>query len=377
MKSIITLFLISFLATSQILAQISVGANTIPGPGDSLITCTDNLPVNLNLIGSGGPYTWDFRGLQAPFARRVIVQGAAKADLPVELMDASFVTEFPSLGSTGYFRSRSDRLELIGISGAAPEGLDLDAVIRFDPPAVERWVPLNYRDNRDQSYSYSFAFPASVLPSQIVDSLPIQPDSFRLSVQIERNYDVDAWGEMLLPDGTYSVLREKRTELRKFKLEAYFPVLMWVTLSNDLIPVGTFGPEKQVSYHFFSDRVKETVAIVSVDSLDRPIAVEYKSKGVITDVRDNTNLRPGVIAYPNPAITQIRFDFNDLRPGAYRLTIYNVLGQALWQNRYQINRNTTEKVELTGFRKGTYLYSLKEEATGKLITARRFIIIRP
>jgi hypothetical protein len=358
-------------------AQITVGANTFPAPGDSLITCIDNLPSSIDLIGPGGPHIWDFSNLQAPFAQRTLVLSPRELDLPAGLSKATFIANVPLLEGKGFYRTQADRLELLGFSGPAPEGIAGELTFPFNPPSVERWAPLNYQDNRDQSFSFTLTFPVEALQDLDLDSLPVQPDSLRVTFQIERTYEVDAFGTLILPEGNYEVLREKRTETRSPELEIFIPVLNWVSLSEDLVPPDFFGPAQTITFHFFNDEVKEPVAIVATDNQGTlPISVEYKSKGLVTDIRDQAGLKPGVFAYPNPAITQIRFDFKDLKPGTYTLTIYNVLGQPLWKRPYQIRHDQTEKVNLSRFNKGTYLYSL-EDSKGKIITAKRFVIIRP
>ncbi len=370
--------LVLFLGISRITAaQITVGANTFPAPGDSLITCIDNLPASINLIGPGGPHIWDFSNLQSPFAQRTLVLSSEEVNLPAGFSKSSFIATVPLLEGQGFYRVQPDRLELLGFSGPAPDGIAGELTFPFIPPSVERWAPLNYQDNRDQSFSFTLTFPAEALPELELDSLPIQPDSFRVTFQVERTFEVDAFGTLILPEGNYEVLREKRTEARSPELEVFIPVLNWVSLSEDLVPPEFFGPARTITYYFFNDKVKEPVAIVATEKEGTlPVSVEYKSRGLVTDIRDQAGLKPGVFAYPNPAITQIRFDFKDLKPDTYTLTIYNVLGQPLWKRSYQIRHDQTEKVNLSRFNKGTYLYSL-EDSKGKVVTARRFVIIRP
>lgn len=377
MKSVLLLLFLLGLACASGKSQITVDASTFPRPGDSLIICSDNLPVAIDLIGPGGPHNWNFSNLQAPFARRILIQDPEEGNASDLFPEATFTAEVPQLEGQGYFQVSSNRLELLGVSGPSIEGLSLDLNLRYNEPAVEKWAPLNYRDNRDHSFSFSVAVAFEVIAPLFSDTLPIQPDSVRITLDIDRNYEVDAWGSVLLPDASYPVLREKRTEVRRPTLEALLPVVGWVSLNSNLLPETFAEADTAIAYHFFNDEAKEPIAVVYTDdSGTNPILIEYKSNGVITNVQDQTQTQPGVVAYPNPAITQIRFDFSDLKPDTYTLKIYNVLGQPLWKKTYFLDQDRTEKVSLTRFKRGTYLYSL-EDSTGKVITARRFIIIRP
>ena len=103
-------------------------------------------------------------------------------------------------------------------------------------------------------------------------------------------------------------------------------------------------------------------------------SVEYVADDVINNVNSG---RADVFAYPNPAIESARFEFMNLDRGAYRLVIYNILGVEVWRNDYEINQDQrTTKVDLSDFRKGTYLYSLIDERC-KTLTTKRLIILRP
>ena len=87
-------------------------------------------------------------------------------------------------------------------------------------------------------------------------------------------------------------------------------------------------------------------------------------------------VRPGVYAYPNPAINDARFEFTNLNRDTYTLKIYNILGAEVLKKQYFVNGTRTEKVDLTDLRKGTYLYSLID-SKGKTLTTKRLMIIRP
>ena len=83
-----------------------------------------------------------------------------------------------------------------------------------------------------------------------------------------------------------------------------------------------------------------------------------------------------VYAFPNPAIVNVRFEFSNLPKDTYNLTIYNIIGEQLWNKRYSIDRNLMDKVDVSFLRKGTYLYSLSN-AEGRIITTKRLVIVRP
>lgn len=81
-------------------------------------------------------------------------------------------------------------------------------------------------------------------------------------------------------------------------------------------------------------------------------------------------------AFPNPAIVNVRFEFTNLIPGNYKVSIFNILGAEVWKNYYYISGQRIEKVDISNLRKGTYLYSLQDDR-GKTIATKRLVVVRP
>ena len=194
--------------------------------------------------------------------------------------------------------------------------------------------------------------------------------------------NVDAWGSMAIPEGTFEVLRERRFEENDTRLEAKIGFLDWTDVTDllgNLGGMGVFGVDTTITYRFLSDVSKEPIAIATVDNNDETVvtAVQYKSSDITLSsnaVRDTG--KPGVFAYPNPAIDFVRFEFNELVVGNYKLKIFNILGSEVWSDSFYIRNNRTMKFDLSDLEKGTYLYSLVNDA-GKTIATKRLMILKP
>jgi Secretion system C-terminal sorting domain len=93
----------------------------------------------------------------------------------------------------------------------------------------------------------------------------------------------------------------------------------------------------------------------------------------------NHFLAPGaasIQAFPNPAIEWVRFDARNVPTGNYTLSIFNIIGRAVWKQNYKISGAFSVRVELDKFKKGTYLYSLMD-GKGTIIGTKRLVIIKP
>jgi len=386
MKQSLLLSCFVIILWGNVTAQISISNSYFPAVGDTIYSAIDNLPANIS-IGSEGPnQDWNFSTLQAPFSRRTIFRAAAEGNFFDEYSSAELLAELVENAET-YYNITTNRYELMGFGGSDPLGLGIQALPKYTPALVERWAPLNYDDTHSSEANISYAFSADDLPNEITNPLPITPDSFRVRLSLEREDVVDAWGKMTIPGGVYNVLREKRTRQQDVRLDAKIGFLGWQDITDIVLEAvdideilgmdNALGASTTVSYHFYSDEAKEAIAIVTMDAAgENPLRVEFKGSDIISHVQNVNALKPGVYAFPNPAIVNVRFEFSNLKPGNYTLRIYNILGVEIWKDQYHVNGIRTEKVDISSLRKGTYLYSLSNEK-GKTLATKRLIVIRP
>ncbi len=370
-------FVFLFFITTALTAQITVTNASFPSVGDTLKTAFDGMPTGIDVGLSGTDQNWDFTSLQG-ITRENIILPASEGDNFNSFPSSDILTGLDPIGEL-YIDKTDSRYEQVGYAGLDPAGLGINVVVRFSPGILDRRAPMTYPDVNTSSYSINLTFAADEIPGGILDSLPISPDSIRLRVESNRTDFVDAWGKMEVPGGTYDVLREKRTEIRETFIDTKINPLPWIDVTD--VVGGAFpflGKDTIVTYNFFAEGIKEPVAVVTVDPVDETTvnSVEYVANDVISNVRYVNSGSADVFAYPNPAIEEARFEFLNLNRGDYRLVIYNILGVEVWRNNYEITRDQTAKVDLSDFRKGTYLYSLIDER-GKTLTTKRLIILRP
>lgn len=76
--------------------------------------------------------------------------------------------------------------------------------------------------------------------------------------------------------------------------------------------------------------------------------------------------------YPNPAVSQITFDFPKNYDRNYSFQIYNFLGKKVYELQ-NINPKTT--IDLGQFFRGVYIFQLRDK-TGKIIESGRFQVVK-
>lgn len=372
--------------SSSLVAQITVTNATFPAPGDTLRTVIDANP-NVNLQSPGEDLTWNFSSLDGPVFERIILDASLGANF-VEFPDATIMTGQTPLAET-YYQTTATEYTSLGYSGQDPIGFGLDVAFKNTPPLVERVSPLDYNDNNNSTSNVSIPFAWDDLPTILTDSLPlpagINPDSIKIEVSTTRTETVDAWGKVILPVGTYDVLRARRIDVTQTGVLALVPTFpglpsVWVDVTGFLGAVSPLlGGDTTLTYRYYNDESIEPIAIIRADPTDdTPLNAEYKSVDPNTvNVIKLYDKKPNIYAYPNPAIDQVRFDLVNIPTGIYDLNIYNILGVKVWSKKYDFtNSSDTIQLDLNNFKKGTYLYSLVNDE-GKTFATRRLVILRP
>lgn len=377
MKHIILALALALISSQALPAQPVIGNGTFPQVGDSLRTATDNLPSGIDLESEGSSQSWDFTMLQSAFINTTPILTVQQAEGYFGFPGADYAV----IGENAnfFYRTTAGQVELLGFFGQDPAGLGIEGLFRYEPPLIERRAPLQYQDVNTSSTNISFAFSADDLPAQITDALPISPDSIRIRLNAARTEEADAWGTLTIPGGIYDVLREKRTEEQQIRLDAKIGFFSWFDITDivlELLQLEALEPRTAISYRFMSNESVEPIAEVQTQNEGATVtSISYKA-GTISSLRPVETALPGVYAYPNPAIVNVRFEFANLPADNYTLSIFNILGVKEWSRQYYVDGKRTEKVDISALRKGTYFYSIAD-SRGKTLVTKRLIVVRP
>jgi hypothetical protein len=381
MKICLSLLIGTLIGLVPLSAQISItAADYFPVLGDTLYVAFDTLPpAELELQAAGGPRLWDFSALTNDFQQNRVFE-------PVDELGASaFPTAEMMRGqgpnARGYYRTNGDRFELVGFVGVSQIGIDVPVSTAFEPPYVDRWDPLNFIDDHDMTSAFDAAVGSDALPQEILDLLPIIPDSLRIRTAIERRDLVDAYGGLKLPDGlTYEVLREKRTEIRDITIEAKTGILPWTDITPiilEFLPqLGDIAVDTAVSYTFWSNDAVTPLARVNLAADGESIqTVEFREHPLAAPVVGNLPADFSWQLYPNPGPAPVRLATTGLPGGDYRVEIRNVGGQLL---RHEV---TTAAALAAGYTlsasgrltPGVYFVQLRQP-DGQLLAVRRWVV---
>jgi hypothetical protein len=176
------------------------------------------------------------------------------------------------------------------------------------------------------------------------------------------------------------VLREKRTEYTRIALDAR-TVLGWIEIPTSAITipevVAALKPDTTTTYHFFNDKEKEEIAIVTLSKdLTKVRSVQVKAKKVTTSDNTEKAVNFSVIAFPNPAYESVSFDCRNLPSDQYTFQLYNNIGQLVWYETQSISGNKILRVPLDHLDKGTYSYRINNKS-GEVIAAQLLLVVKP
>jgi hypothetical protein len=248
-----------------------------------------------------------------------------------------------------YLSEREDGLYLSRL-GLPDPATGNRTMVRLDPP-----MPYVKNVKMDDAWVYQGTL--SMFSS-------LSPREVKLSVIVYAQ--VDAVGELLSPTLRYDVLRERRDiEI------SLAPGGAAVNPSDlGLPPCLTEG----ISYAFIGSASPMPIALIQVDAMNQAKQVEFISHPWAGTVIQQMPRRPDVFVYPNPSFGNVRFDFLNLPTGYYDLEIYNILGSKIRTERIYINGVKTLPLDLSRFKKGTYIYRLVDDQKNT-IRSKRLVII--
>ena len=366
-----------FLTVGLISAQIVVESNTLPQVNDTLRTHIDPNPdvdFDASPVENG---EWIFNNLSAPTVVETIFRDPS-AGTSGSFPEATSVTVTPQ-GTEFYYRTIANGLQELGLFGQDPILGALQVDGKYSQPLFVRRAPLQYGADFSQTTGLFFPIPFSVIPDSLLEMLPIQPDSLRLNISIQRNDDVDSWGTLEVNESEFDVLRERREEIRRIGIEALLPLIGWTDVTGlveEFLPGTGIGmPDTIVSYNFFNDVEIEPIAVVNVDDEDNPISIEYIADEVTTSATDPRKTNLTVTASPNPGIGILEFRFIGAPADRYTIKIRNIVGQKLWEKEVYVDGKGRLSANLTHLNRGTYFYTVFD-SSGNPIRTHRIVFIR-
>jgi len=283
------------------LAQITVTHSNIISVGDIIYQAVDSMPSNSITIGnSGSNQTWDFSSLQdmeIDIIEVISPVGTAYENLHP---DANMCVEIDD--ELMYLDKSSTGLEMVGY-GNVP----LNVVMIPLPLVYGLSQQIGPNTIMDSVFDNSAGlFDNSLAPIISANPLFNQVDSLKIKVVATSDFNVDAWGNVTIPLGTYDALRLKVEETNTTEFFAYCSASgiggSWFSAQN-FFPIET---ETVNRYQWWSNdpSVKFMLAELEMDSLSNN--VEFATF-LTENQAASAHILPSISVdvYPNPTLETI------------------------------------------------------------------------
>jgi len=356
-----TLLTLSFLLSVSLIgnAQITVTDTNLVGVGDIIYQAGDTVPGSAITPGNaGGNQTWDFSTLQ------VVDWDTTEFISPVGTPYANMYPNanlcFEEDGEFYYINKSTSVVELIGVDNFPINMLLLPLPLTYG---------LIFSDGPNTIMDSSMAnmfIPDSLAPFISLNPLFDKIDSINVTVTLTNDFNVDAWGDVTIPMGTYASLRINAQETTTTSFSAYCSNSAglgggWYLVPQQLLPSET---ETTNRYQWWSNdaSVKFVVADLEVDSTGNVIGATFLTIPQASAVAEFANNTFKV--YPIPATYSLNIEANSTDLATYKM--YDINGNLILENTF----TKSTKVDLSNIAKCAYLLNIstkKGSITKKII----------
>lgn len=348
-----------------------------PAVGDTLYFLVDRMPDNITINDHNRHSRWDISMAKAPYLRPVVPVNPGDAAGSSHFPDADYAMRMEDR-TIHFYKKEGKELYMLGQYGFYIFQQYIPTIVRFDYPFIVNYPSAQYGQKWEYNSQAVVEFSVAELKPTFVSKLPVRADSVRIVMNIDRLTTRDAEGQL-----NYEIISDD--VLRHFTIEQYqYQVLLrigekpWQDFSEYVNYEELFGPLVQYRYDFLTDKHGIPVASVWMNRQNgKPTRIKYWVRSYLHRFRRIDELtEPDIYAFPNPAIGYVNIELNNLRPGQYKIALYNFLAQEVFQMPVKVEADETVRIDITEFDKGPYLYALIDQYGRRIIT-KRLTIMKP
>lgn len=334
-------------------AQIQITSSDLPAPATSYTVSQSRPRPGLDFITTGAGYTWDFSQLTAD--TQLTVEWKSPAQVPQYVLScgnaslqALFLKVADSIPAPGiairdlyaFLRKSNSQLAVHGV-GASVNGFPITQC--YQDPDELYMLPMTYQ--REDSTTFWLRLNISI-PN--AGTATFAQRGYRL-------HEVDGYGQLTTPYGSYSVLRLRR-DVHQWDT-VYFNGVPIQRTDTSYVELEWLGQGQGIPLL----RVQGTIRIVGGTPTFIPTLIQFK------DELHGTALKPGngtVSISPNPCKGYLRISL----PGA-SYTIHNLIGKAVAEG--EVPQDGVIRLPST-LPEGVYFLRLSE---GRRTHWHRFVLV--
>ena len=340
---LLSIFLVSLAITS--FGQIVITNDDIAPVGTTVYMANDTLPSDEIVPGDAGANkTWDFSDVTAHTIDTVDLVAPASTPYADEFPESNFAMTLASDSIFIFMTRNDDKLSRIGMAITLEEE---DPVFwHMNPEDILLDFPVSYQNSYNETY----------VISSIIASPQPGADSIWLKDTYDKETNIDAWGTLVIPMGSFDVLRQRIDEI---ETDSIFAKIAgnWMFISETI--------DTSITYSWWTDDVNVGFTLFSMD-------VDPASGDVDGSISFMNSLPVGLHeiamieskAFPNPVSDVLNIEFEEAQNG--ELTLYNQVGQLVRSRK--LNHQNHVQLQISQLPAGMYLYRISN-ASGEVVSS--------
>ncbi len=350
-------------------AQVEITSDDIPGTGSLFSRIHDTIPGDSLMPGNAGAnLEWDFSTMNTHFIDTIEFLDPANTPYANMFPGANQCIQMGNEIPYAYTVVSPDSLYVLG-AVIEDEGFDDEIVSRFDPVQLLMLFPTTY----GSAFEHTSAFSATLYFGQTVTlpgiPYPVFVDSVKIKNQTHTDSEIDGWGLLKTPYGSFETLREKRTEMTEDSLFAKSSDLggMWIDITSWL---GEDQKDTALIYSWLTKDVGFSVFELKVEpetgQVNEATCLEIEGNAGSSTKMNRTEESH---AYPIPANETLHIDMDTDR--AADINIYDLTGTLIAEKR--VNKFPA-KINISDFSGSIYFYTIRIK--GQVAESGKFTIAR-
>lgn len=329
--------------TLSLSAQITITDSDVGPIGEVYVMAYDTLP-SVDEGSAGTSQTWDYSGITMHVMDTIGIEDPASTPYAANFPGSNLCVHSLTNESFIYSVLSADSMYAEGIA-FDPFQTGTPFIIPMDPVRLTARFPLNYGDSWMTNTAFDFKTEFSLFPGV---------DSIRSKSISDITANVDAWGSLTTPMGSYDVIRVREIEHTIDSTWGY-SFGMWTLFDN--------GETTDSTFTFWANSVGYLLAEVAYDDMGNLSSVQVMSDQVVAV--DEAVSASSIKAWPNPADNVLNLEISDV--AAAEVVVLDLQGRELF--RAPVNAGQVA-LDLEGLAPAMYLFRILDDKAAPLHSGR-------
>jgi len=348
--TLIAMAVVAFAGTA-LKAQITVTSSNMPIVGDKFIWVYDSSGTITSPGGSGGSQTWNFStmNVKSPDTINVVTPGSTP-----------YASKFPGAGMAFKLSQGKSEYEFVNTTVSA---FDYLGVTLYNATYGQIYYHMNpVWDFYALPATYGTTWSGTYISTMKTAYASGPYDSIGEIEYATYSDDIDAWGNITTPTGTYNSLRDKHLE------KDVDSTLLHIASPPSWVTVLTTTSHYNF-YSWYSNSADYFIAEVLMDSNDVAVTGVQWLKNSPAGINELTNSNGKTWVYPDPASDAVNIQMSTGINGTIK--IVDMTGQEMANMPY----NGKIQINTVHYPSGVYFFIITDSG-GNIVDREKFSVIR-